>query len=151
MHCRPPTIQVYPKGDNQTLMSTKGDPPSYSEEPLICSRDATHRPQMLSSLRQTLNGTLRPLVRRKLNSKDSKKHLFWAFQWTHTHKPYIHTKTNRQKSRHKCTLPTPLEFFSLLLPPLLYFAYCERVFKGSFHYSLQKNLRSSTAHRIRLL
>lgn len=73
---KPPTIQVYPKGDNQTLMSTKGNPLIYTEEPLICSRDATRRPQMLSSLRQTLNGTLRPLVRRRLNSKDSKKHLF---------------------------------------------------------------------------
>ncbi|KAL5966113.1 Coiled-coil domain-containing protein 92 [Taenia solium] len=73
---KPPTIRVYPKGDNQTLMSTKGDSLSYPEEPLICSRDATHRPQMLSSLRQTLHGSLRPLVRRKLNSKDSKKHLF---------------------------------------------------------------------------
>ncbi|KAL5110672.1 hypothetical protein TcWFU_007534 [Taenia crassiceps] len=71
-----PTIQVYSKGDNRTLMSTKDDPLSYPEEPLICSRDATHRPQTLSSLRQTLHGTLRPLVRRKLNSKDSKKHLF---------------------------------------------------------------------------
>ncbi|VDM16182.1 unnamed protein product [Hydatigera taeniaeformis] len=68
----PKTIQVYSKGDNQTLISTKNDPFSYPEEPLICSRDTAHRPQMLSSLRQTL----RPLVRRKLNSKDSKKHLF---------------------------------------------------------------------------